>query len=95
MIKKTITVTLDLTAAIANTLDYLAERWEVERPAPQETVAEAIVKTVELHVEDMISDWSWYLWDDHHLSHRLEDDISTQLQRPPTEIWDTVEERRL
>jgi hypothetical protein len=80
MTKKTITVHLDLTAAIADTLDYLAERWEVERPAPQETVAEAIVKTVELHVEDMISDWSWYLWDD-PLGHQLEDTVNLSLQR--------------
>ena len=80
MTKKTITVTLDLTAAIADTLDYLAERWEVERPAPQETVAEAIVKTVELHVEDMISDWSWYLWDD-PLGRQLEDTVRLSLQQ--------------
>ena len=75
-----IQISLDIAKPIACTSEYLAERWEVQNPAPVSVISEAITNALEGLIEDTVSDWDWALWDG-KVGRQIEDTVETWLHR--------------
>ena len=84
-----LTLTVDLTPALDATTDYLIDRLGGDPPAPRAILLAATQHRIELYIEEMIQDWSWYLHQEHGLARDLEEDVRSRLhrQRPPTLVY--------